>query len=57
MIHITPNHGRIGRIAWENTNELSWGFAFWDRSWPNDPMIKVEKYIAYLERMLGSFAA
>jgi hypothetical protein len=33
----TPTGGRIGRIAWSNGDEDTWGDVRWDRWWPYKP--------------------
>ena len=36
-LSFTPAGGRIGRIAWSNGDEDTWGSVRWDRWWPRQP--------------------
>ena len=33
-LSFTSEGGRIGRIAWSNGDEETWGHVHWDRWWP-----------------------
>ena len=50
FLSFTPRGGRIGRIAWSNGDDNTWGHIRWDHCWPNKrqlttPMAKAVEQI------------
>ena len=41
-LSFTSKGGRIGRIAWSNGDENTWGHVRWDRWWPRHPPTPAE---------------
>ena len=55
----TSEGGRIGRIAWSNGDEDTWGHVRWDRWWPRHPPTPAEvaEVAAFLAKTMKAMGA
>jgi hypothetical protein len=57
FLSFTPRGGRIGRIAWSNGDDNTWGHICWDHWWPQQRPTRtlIDKAVEQIQKNVLAF--